>query len=708
MLKEVLWRKIARVVMLLARELKTTPEQALNILYNSRTGYYLANQMYDTHLMSDAYILEDFRIELADTTLEKFPINDRFADIQVLRYHVDGFENLPLRRKKLIFFLSEAALWGRDILWHQNDEGNLAVRRLLECIYLFQRRNKTLDTRLETYTKRVWFANGVHHHYSNDKFRPDFTVEELRAWALQVPEDEFVKYVGCVAADAIATTEALIFDPTFHPKKVCLDHGADLTKASSVNFYKGVSQREVEDFYKTKGQNALNSQVVRAENGELEERVWKTDGMYGKAIAKICMWLGHAAKVADSPEQEAVIRQLIKYYESGNLADFDQFNIMWVAQRNSSVDFINGFIEVYSDPLGLKGTWESIVELVDEEASQRISTIAAEAQWFENHSPIAPEFRKKEVRGVSMNVVQAAMLGGDCYPATPIGVNLPNAEWIREQHGSKSISLNNITRAHHAAAKGSGVLDEFAANADEVARTRKYGSLPDDLHTQLHECLGHGSGQMLPGVSLDDLKAYGSTIEEARADLFALYFMADDHIIELGLLHDKEAAWSHYDAYLRSGLLVQLARIEEGKSIEESHMRNRHLISAWVLERAAPMGAAKMFVRGGKHYVEISDYEALRQLFGELLGEVQRIKSTGDYEAARNLIETYGVRIDPTLHAEVRSRYAALRVPPFSGFVNPVVNPHYDKDFEIYDVKLSYYEPFDEQMLRYSRMYSAL
>ena len=633
---------------------------------------------------------------------------DHFADIKILRYVVPGFEALPLRRKKFIYYLSEAALWGRDIFWHQNGEENLLLRRFLECVYQNQVAAGAVDERLGTYVKRVWFANGVHHHYSNDKFVPGFAEEELSAWAQGVPVDVFIAKVGMTFGEAREALWRLIFDASYKSKKVSLAHGADLVGSSSVNFYKGVSQADVEALYAGGGgRNALNSQVVRTADGRVEERVWKIGGMYDAAIAKIVYWLRKAVDVAEDERQADVVRQLVKYYTTGDLDDFDEFSKKWVVQKGGAVDFINGFIEVYDDPLGLKGTWESIVEVVDAEASKRIELISANAQWFEDHSPVDERWRKKVVSGVSMNVVNAAMLGGDCYPSTPIGVNLPNADWIREEYGSKSISLSNITHAHHESGKSGGVLAEFAASAEEVERQMRWGQLSDDLHTQLHECLGHGSGQMGEGVTLDNLKAYGSTIEEARADLYALYFMADAKMREIGVCESEEVAWAHYDAYMRGGLLVQMARIEEGKDIEEAHMRNRQMICRWVLERGEKCGAVRMVERGGKHYVVISDYERMRVLFGELLREVQRIKSTGDYEAARDLVETYGVRTDAVLHREVRERYGALNVAPFTGFVNPVMRPVVEGG-EIVDVEISYEEGYVAQMLRYSSEYASL
>lgn len=634
-------------------------------------------------------------------------VADRFADIRVLRYEVPGFESLPLKKKMLLYCLSKAALWGRDIFWHQNGHESLIVRRVLECLYTFQSQIGKPEPKLEEYLKRVWFANGIYHHYSNDKFVAPFTKEEFESWIMKVPVDVFLAKVGKTPDEVISRLEDVLFNPMCQPKKVNLKEGDDLVKTSAVNFYNGVSQSEVEEFYSAegKGQNPLNSQVRKSETGEIIERVWKLGGMYDSVIQKIVYWLDKAKEYAENEKQAEVISLLVQYYRSGVLKDFDQYNIKWVLQKEGDIDFINGFIEVYNDPLGLKATWESIVELVDAEASKQIELISKNAQWFEDHSPVDDQWRKKQVKGVSMNVINAVMLGGDCYPATPIGVNLPNADWIREQYGSKSISLSNITHSHHEAAKSGGVLEEFASSPEEISRQEKYGQIADDLHTQLHECLGHGSGQMADGVTLDNLKAYGSTIEESRADLYALYFMADEKMIEIGVIPSKEAAWAHYDAYMRGGLLVQMARIEEGKDIEEAHMRNRQMICKWVMQRAEENGVAEMVVRAGKHYVVIHDYEELRQLFGKLLREVQRIKSVGDYEAAKNMVEQYGVKLDKELHVEVRSRYAALNVAPFTGFVNPEISPVVENG-DIVDVKISYDESYVEQMLRYSKEYA--
>lgn len=632
---------------------------------------------------------------------------DSFADIQVLRYRVDGFEALPLAKKLLLYHLSEAALWGRDIFWHQNCPLGVELRRLLEAVYVFQKSNGRLDSRLAEYTKRVWFANGPHHHYSNDKFSPGFSADELSRWASEAG----------LGADAVPEALAdLIFNPEVAPKKVLLDADADLVRGSAVNFYgDGVSQSEAAEFYAdTEGKHPLNSKLVKDADGSLSEELWcARGGVYAEPLRKVASELRLAMSYACNERQAEAIAKLAQYVEDGDPKKFDDFSILWVQEKQADVDFINGFIEVYDDPLGLKGSWESIVELADEAATRQVGLIAANAQWFEDNSPIAPEFRKKSVRGVSMRVINAVMLGGDSYPSTPIGVNLPNADWIREAYGSKSISLANISGALHDEVERRdparpGVLDEFAASADEVERCRRYGRASGELHTQLHECLGHGSGQMRDGVTLDDLKAYGSTIEEARADLFALYFMADPKMLELKIVDSLEAAWGEYDSYLRNGALVQLARLESGRNLEEAHMRNRALIARWVLERGEAQGVVRMVVRGGKHYVAIEDYHGVRALFGELLREVQRIKSEGDYEAARDLVERYGVRVDAELHAEVRERYANLGIAPFSGFVNPRLTLRTSADGCPQDVVISYDEAYDEQMLRYSQDYASL
>ena len=623
-------------------------------------------------------------------------IVDRFADIRILRYEVSSFATLPLRDKMLLYYLSEAALWGRDIFTHQNDEDAIRLRTFFERLYVYQREHGGVVPELATYVKCLWFASGFHHHYSNDKFEPKFKKEQLVEWAEEAGEAGELR-------DGLI--ERIVFDTGYKKKKVLLEDGKDVVEGSSVNFYRGVSQSEVEAFYAGGNGHPLNSRLVKGADGELREEVWKSGGEYGVLIDKIVENLKSAAEYASTAEQKSAIEYLVEYYTTGDPKTFDKHSIAWVQDKNSTVDFINGFIEVYNDPMSLKGTWESIVELQDAEMTRLGKVIAENAQWFEDRSPVAQDYRKPVVKGVSMTAIDAVMLGGDCYPATPIGVNLPNADWIREQYGSKSILLGNITKAYDKASASSGSLDEFAATKEEVERSRRYGSVADDLHTLLHECLGHGSGRMREGVTLEMLKNYGSTIEEARADLYALYFMADERMVELSLLPTVDAAWAHYDSYLRSGIIVQLARIQRGKCIEEAHMRNRALISRWVLEHG---GDAVCFIeRNGKHYVQIVDYVRTRQLFRELLAEVQRIKSEGDYEAAKALVEDYGVAVDPELHDEVLRRYEALQIAPFSGFVNPMLKPIL-KAGKVVDVKLSNYENYDDQMLRYSRDYSLI
>lgn len=633
---------------------------------------------------------------------------DRFADIKILRYHVDGFEKLPLERKLLLYYLSEAALWGRDIYWDQNCALGLKLRQLLEGIYVCQKGRGALDPRLEEYTKRVWFANSPYHHYSSDKFEAPFTPDELKAWAAEAGVEKFLD----------EKMERLIFDKTYKTKKVSHDTSGDLVLDSAVNFYgEHITQYEVERLYANtpnRYRHQLNSSLFKCPDGFITEQVWCMDcaGKYADAITPIYQNLWKAYKYACNEKQAKAIEYLCDYYLHGEPLKFIWYNREWVTDKESDVDFINGFIEVYDDPLGLRGMWESIVELVDAEATRQIDLIAANAQWFEDHSPVDEAYRKKEVRGVSMKVINAVMLGGECYPSTPIGVNLPNADDIRENYGSKSISLANITHAHHDEAlqkdpSQPSVLQEFAYTDEEKERARKYGRQSDDLHTQLHECLGHGSGQMRPRVKLEELGSYASTIEEARADLYALYFMADPKMKELGVVECDDVAWAHYDSYLRSGLIVQLARIELGRDLEEAHMRNRALISRWVLERGQADGSVEWVVKDGKHYVHICDYQRVRSLVGDLLREVQRIKSEGDFEGAKALVETYGVKIEPELHAEVRERYAALGIAPFSGFVNPVLTPVMENG-EIVDVTISYTEAYDEQMLRYSKNYAGL
>lgn len=637
------------------------------------------------------------------------PVLEQFADIRVLRYEVPGFDKLSLNEKLLVYYLAKAADAGRDILWDQNYKYNLMVRDVVEKILLGMQAEGNVDENLLTYAKRIWVANGIHHHYSNDKFRADFSKEQFDKWfdkyiisaVTSTMDDEDMRQVFISSQQSIRNLyHDIFFNPNFDSKKVSLADGVDLVYASAVNFYGDrVSQQEVEQYYAdVKGKHPLNSTLVKY-GSELVEDVWSQSGRYGAEIRAVIKNLEKAKEYALTDKQKQTIELLVSFYRDGNPDTFDEMNKVWVADQNLKIDFINGFIEVYDDPLGIKATWESVVELRDEEKTKHVATVAENAQWFEDRSPVAPEYKKKNVKGVSMNIVNVAMLGGACYPTTPIGINLPNADWIREQYGSKSVALTNIEEAYHEASQSSGVLDEFAFSEQECERARKYGSVADDLHTQLHECLGHGSGQMREGVTLDALKAYGSTIEETRADLYALYFMADEKIVELSLLPDLEAAWSHYDAYMRSGLLVQLSRLELGTNIEESHMRNRHLIAAWALEHCD--GAAEMVVRDGKHYVHISDYHKMREVFGVLLCEIQRIKSEGDFEAARNMVESYGVKVDIDLHREIKERYDALGVAPFSCFVNPRYELVTDSNGAPVDVQLFDESDFTAQMLAY-------
>ena len=631
--------------------------------------------------------------------------DERFADIQLLRYRLNGFENLTLQQKRLIYFLSEATLWGRDITFDQFGKYNLGIRKMLEQIYVrFEGDRERSDFKaLETYLKRVWFSNGIYHHYGCDKFEPGFSEEYLR------------EVLASVVGKDLGAYEQLfpvIFNPEMLPKRVNKADGADVVETSACNFYENVSQQEVEDFYGAMKDAddpepisyGLNSTLVKRE-GQLQEEKWFAGGKYGAVIRKIIYWLRKAMDVAENEQQRTYIGTLIRYYETGDLRLFNQYCIEWVGEHESRVDFINGFIEVYGDPLGLKGSWEGIVEYKDLEATRRTQLISDNAQWFEDHSPVDPRFRKPEVKGVTANVICAAMLGGDEYPSTAIGINLPNADWIRAEHGSKSVTIGNLTEAYNKAARGNGFREEFMIDAETIALIDKYGDVCDDLHTDLHECLGHGSGQLLPGVDPDALKNYGNTIEEARADLFGLYYIADDKLVELGLTPDKEAYKSQYYTYMMNGLMTQLTRIKPGHQIEEAHMRNRALIARWCLEHGDAMQLVK---RDGKTFVSITDYEALRGLIARLLAEIQRIKSEGDFEAARQLVEKYAVKVDAHLHEEVLSRYAKLDLAPYKGFLNPVMNPVTDERGEITDVTLDYTEGYADQMLRYSRDYSLL
>lgn len=640
---------------------------------------------------------------------------EQFADLQILRYRVPGFEKLSLRQKQLIYYLSQAALEGRDILYHQNGKYNLPVRRLLEAVYVAYKGPRDTDEfrAFEVYLKRVWFANGIHHHYSCDKFVPGFTPDYLRSLVESLPADALPLAEGETCTKLCNRLFPVIFDPEVMPKRVNQADGEDLILTSAANYYEGVTQQEAEDFYaamKTPGETepvmyGMNSRLVK-KNGVVQEEVWKIGGMYGEALQKIVSWLDKAAEVAENDRQREVIRLLTEFYRTGDLKTFDAYSIVWLKDTDSQVDFVNGFIESYGDPLGIKASWESIVNFKDLEATRRTELISENAQWFEDHSPVAPQFRKEKVKGVSAKVITAAMLGGDLYPSTAIGINLPNSNWIRSVHGSKSVTIGNLTSAYNQAARGNGFRDEFVYSSVEIGLLDKYADITGDLHTDLHECLGHGSGRLLPGVDPDALKAYGSTIEEARADLFGLYYIPDPRMVELGLVPDAEAYKAEYYAYMMNGLMTQLVRIEPGCNVEEAHMRNRQLIARWALEQGAEQKVVELVVRDGKTFVRINDYEQLRSLFGRLLAEVQRIKSEGDYEAARQLVETYAVRIDPALHAEVLERYRQLHLAPYKGFINPVYTPCYDAEGRWTDVKVDYTEGYAAQMLRYSRDYA--
>lgn len=634
---------------------------------------------------------------------------DRFADIEVLRYKVPEFENLTPNQKKLVYYLTEAALYGRDILWDQNGKYNLPIRSMLEMVYVNYKgdKNATDYTGLEKYLKQIWFGNGIHHHYSMDKFVPEFSREFLSAQVAELP-------AGKRPADSETLVE-VIFNPAVMAKRVNQAEGADLIVTSANNLYEGVTQKEVEDYFNSlKNPNdstpvsyGLNTRLVK-KDGKVVEEVYKVGGVYSKAIEKIVENLEKASQYAENDAQKQVINTLIKYYRSGDLRDFDEYSIMWVEDLASKVDFINGFIESYGDPLGMTGSWESIVNFKNEAASHRTEIISGNAQWFEDRSPVDPRFRKPEVKGVSAKVITAAILAGDSYPATPIGINLPNANWIRAAHGSKSVTLENITQAYDEASHGNGFNEEFVIDQPTRDLMDKYLFITDNLHTDLHECLGHGSGQLLPGVDPDALKAHGSTLEETRADLFALYYLADPKLVELGLLDNPDAYKAEYYKYILNGLMTQLMRIEPGKDVEEAHMRNRKLIAEWVYEKGKPDNVIELVKRDGKTYVKINDYPRLRQLFGQLLGEIQRIKSEGDYEAGRDLVERYAVKVDSNLHREVLDRYANLSIAPYKGFVNPVYTAVKNADGEIIDVTISYDEDYIPQMLRYSRDYSPL
>ena len=642
---------------------------------------------------------------------------ERFADIQMLRYQVPGFDELTLRQKTLIYHLSQASLLGRDILWDQNGRFNLRLRRILEAVYThFSGDRSSADfAAFAVYMKRVWFSNGIHHHYGCEKFQPGFTQEFLHQALGQLQAEHIA--LGYSSLEALEQELfPVIFDPSIMPKRVNQAAGEDLLLTSACNYYApGITQAEAEEFYarqKAEGDQqhpimyGMNSRLERAADGSLHENVWRADGMYGAAIRQIVQMLSQAIPYAENERQQSVIRKLIEFYETGNLAVFDAYTILWVEETEGEVDFTNGFTEVYGDPLGLKASWEGYVNYTDHQATRRAQALSRNAQWFEDHSPVDARFKKPLCRGVSAKVINAAILGGDLYPSSAIGINLPNSNWVRAEHGSKSVTIANLTHAYDEAARGNGFRNEFADSTQTVSMMDRYGSVCDDLHTDLHECLGHGSGRLLPGVDPDALKAYGSTIEEARADLFGLYYLADEKLVELGLTPCQEAYKAQYYSYMMNGLLTQMVRIQPGHQIEEAHMRNRALIARWTLEHYPQ--AVRLSEQDGKHYVEILDYPLLRTAFGTLLAEIQRIKSEGDLQAARQMVERYGVQIDAKLHQEVLERYSKLHLAPYKGFINPRYTPVYDSDGRITDVHIDYLETYDEQMLRYSKQYNTL
>lgn len=660
--------------------------------------------------------------------------NERFADIQMLRYELKGFEDLSLNQKQYIFCLAKATLMGRDITFDQQGKYNLRIRKTLETVYLHYEGDRECEEfkAFEVYLKRIWFASGIHHHYGCEKFKPGFSEEYFYHLLENIGEELLPIKRGETKEDLMRQLESILFDPVVMPKRVNQTDGEDLVQTSACNFYEDVTQEEVERFYakmkNTDNPNppsyGLNSKLTKR-NNEVVELTWKEDGLYGETIREIVSWLLKAQKYAENEGQKHVIDLLVKFYRTGSLEDFDRYSIAWVEQHEGLVDFINGFIEVYGDPLGMKGTWEGIVEYKDLEATKRTQTISQNAQWFEDHSPVDPRFRKPEVKGVTANVICAAMLGGEEYPASAIGINLPNSNWIRQEHGSKSVTIGNLTDAYNKAAQGNGFRDEFVIDKETVALMNQYADITDDLHTDLHECLGHGSGQLLPTTDPDALKAYGNTIEEARADLFGLYYVADHKLVELGLTPNDEAYKAQYYSYLMNGLLTQTIRIKEGDKLEEAHMRNRALIAWWTLEHAE--GAVELVqeevsyasaedalkdaegnIITTRTYMKVNDYEKLRHLFGELLAEIQRIKSEGDYEAARQLVEKYAVNIDPALHREILARYKKLNLAPYKGFINPKMTLVFDEEGNPIDVNLDYEESYTDQMLRYSEEYGTL
>ncbi len=647
-----------------------------------------------------------------DANQEKPWIIDRFDDVKIIRYEVPLFEHLPLDEKILIYYLSEAAKWGRDILFDQNFRYNLTIRRTLEAAmeHYAGDRSESSWQAFERYLKKIWFANGIHHHYSNDKFTPEFTVDYFERVVRSLPAASLPQECDALLREITP----IIFDPALYSSRLDLRDGVDVINSSANNYYRGVTQSQVEAFYAALEEqddenpisHGLNSQLVMMENGVVAERIWRVGGMYSAAIERVVEWLEKASRVAQG-KQQAVIDKLIEFYKTGDLNLYDEFNILWVDDKASNVDFVNGFTESYGDPLGRKASWEAIVNFRDETACARTSIITENAQWFEDHSPIDPQYRKAKVKGVSAKVITVAQLGGDCYPATPIGINLPNADWIRRDHGSKSVTIDNITYAYKKAAEGNGFTEEFVLRAEDRARMHEYGKLGDDLHTDLHECLGHGSGQLALGVTGAELKSYGATLEECRADLFALYYIADPKAVEIGLIPNLDVAKAQYASYVMNGMMTQLSRVEQGKDVEQTHMRNRKIISEWCYNRGLKDRVIEWQFVEGKRYIVVNDFDSLRALFAELLHEVQRIKSEGDYKAGRELVELYGVKVDEALHSEVLERYRALNIEPYGGFVNPDYHL-VEQDGRVVDVELRYCDNYSEQMMHYSKCYSPL
>lgn len=645
---------------------------------------------------------------------------EQFADLRILRYQIPGWDELTLKQKELLYYLSQAALCGRDITYNQNYKYNLLVRRTLETIYNNYQGERTTEefSNLVTYMKRVWFSNGIHHHYSTDKFFPEVSADYFATLLAGVPADQLPLKEGQTPEEFTEELTTIIFDPEVAPKRISLDPSTDLIEASACNFYAGVTQQEVETFYArmraadekagkdTRVSYGLNTKLVK-KDGKITEMVWKLDGMYHPAIEKILYWLEKAATVTETPEQKASLDKLIEYYKTGDLVTFDEYSILWLKDQNSDVDFINGFIETYGDPMSMKATWESVVNFKDEKATERTRILANNAQWFEDNCPIDPEFKKKEVKGVTAKVITVTQLGGDCDPSTPIGINLPNAEWIRKEHGSKSVTMENIMYAYDQSSLGNGFLEEFTWSQEEVDRQKEYGFLAGVLTTDMHECLGHAAGQLLPGTSPDAMKNYHSALEEARADLFSLYYIMDPKLVELGLVPSMDVGKAEYDNFMRNGYLTQLVRIRPGKNIEEAHMRDRKLIATWCYENGKDENIVELLERDGKTYIKINDYEGLRKLFGQLLNKIQRIKSEGNYEAGKELVETYAVQVDPNLHNQMLERYKKLNIAPYAGFINPVLIPVYQAD-TLADITVSYPEDFTGQMLSYSNEYGYL